>query len=151
MKRVLIFGGTGDAAQLAAQVAALPEVEVISSLAGRIRQPAAPSGRMRIGGFGGVAGLIDYVREQHIDLLIDATHPFATHMSFHATAAAQACGLPHLMLTRQRGHRCKVTAGFPSKASPLLPLSYRMSPSGCFSPLADKNWRRLRTSQTCGF
>lgn len=100
MQRVLILGGTGDAAQLAAQVAALPGVEVITSLAGRIRQPAAPSGRVRIGGFGGAEGLVDYMREQHIAVLLDATHPFATHISCHAATAAQACGLPHLMLVR---------------------------------------------------
>ncbi len=100
MQRVLILGGTGDAAQLAAQVAALPGVEVSTSLAGRIRQPAVPSGQVRIGGFGGAEGLVDYVRAQHIDVLIDATHPFATHMSFNAATAAQACGLPHLMLVR---------------------------------------------------
>lgn len=100
MQRVLILGGTRDAAQLAAQIAALPEVEVVSSLAGRIRQPATPSGGLRIGGFGGVAGLIDYLRAEHIDLLIDATHPFASHISFNAAAAARACGLPHLMLVR---------------------------------------------------
>jgi precorrin-6A/cobalt-precorrin-6A reductase len=100
MKRVLILGGIRDAAQLAAQAVALPGVEVITSMAGRVRQPVAPAGRMRIGGFGGAAGLIDYVREQHIALLIDATHPFATQMSHHAATAAQACGLPHLMLVR---------------------------------------------------
>jgi precorrin-6A/cobalt-precorrin-6A reductase len=55
---------------------------------------------MRIGGFGGAAGLINYIREQHITVLIDATHPFAAQMSHHAAAAAQACGLPHLMLVR---------------------------------------------------
>jgi precorrin-6A/cobalt-precorrin-6A reductase len=100
MKRVLILGGTGDAAQLAAQAVALPDVEVITSLAGRVRQPTPPAGQVRIGGFGGVAGLLDYVQEQHIDLLIDATHPFATHMSHQAAAATRACGLPHLMLVR---------------------------------------------------
>ena len=100
MKRVLILGGTREAAQLAAQAVALPGVEVITSMAGRVRQPVAPAGRMRIGGFGGVAGLIDYVREQHIELLIDATHPFAAQISLHAATAAQACGLPHLMLVR---------------------------------------------------
>jgi precorrin-6A/cobalt-precorrin-6A reductase len=100
MKRVLILGGTGEAAQLAAQAVVLPGVEVITSMAGRVRQPVAPAGRMRIGGFGGAAGLIDYVREQHIELLIDATHPFATQMSHHVATAAQACGLPHLMLMR---------------------------------------------------
>jgi precorrin-6A/cobalt-precorrin-6A reductase len=100
MKRVLILGGTGDAARLAARAAVLTGVEVITSMAGRVRQPATPAGRMRIGGFGGARGLIDYVRDQHIDLLIDATHPFATHISHHAAIAAQACGLPHLMLVR---------------------------------------------------
>ena len=100
MKRVLILGGTGDAAQLAAQAVALPGVEVITSLAGRVRQPTTPAGQVRIGGFGGVAGLLDYVQEQHIDLLIDATHPFAAHMSYQAATAAQICGLPHVMLVR---------------------------------------------------
>ncbi len=100
MKRLLILGGTGDAAKLAAQAALLQGVEVITSLAGRTRRPVTPSGRVRIGGFGGDAGLVDYMREQRIDLLIDATHPFAAHISFHAATAAHACGLPHLLLVR---------------------------------------------------
>jgi precorrin-6A/cobalt-precorrin-6A reductase len=100
MKRVLILGGTGDAVRLAARAVALPGVEVITSLAGRVRQPVAPPGRMRIGGFGGAKGLVDYVQQEHIDLLIDATHPFATHMSYQAATAAQICGLPHMMLVR---------------------------------------------------
>jgi precorrin-6A/cobalt-precorrin-6A reductase len=100
MKRVLMLGGTGDAAQLVAQASALPGIEVITSLAGRVRQPMTPAGRVRIGGFGGTEGLINYIREQHIDLLIDATHPFAAQMSHHAATAALACGLPHLMLVR---------------------------------------------------
>ena len=91
MKRVLMLGGTGDAAQLVAQASALPGIEVITSLAGRVRQPMTPAGRVRIGGFGGTEGLISYIREQHIDLLIDATHPFAAQMSHHAATAALAC------------------------------------------------------------
>lgn len=100
MKRVLILGGTGDAAQLVAQASALPGLEVITSLAGRVRQPGTLAGRVRIGGFGGTVGLITYIQEQHVDLLIDATHPFAAQMSRHVATAAQACGLPHLMLVR---------------------------------------------------
>jgi precorrin-6A/cobalt-precorrin-6A reductase len=100
MKRVLILGGTGDAARLVAHASALPGVEVITSLAGRIRQPVAPAGRVRIGGFGGIVGLINFIRDQHIDLLIDATHPFAAQMSHNAATAALACGVPHLMLVR---------------------------------------------------
>ncbi len=100
MKRLLILGGTGDAAKLATQAAQLRGVEVITSLAGRTRRPVTPSGMVRIGGFGGDAGLVDYMREQHIDLLIDATHPFAAQISFHAATAAHVCGLPHLLLVR---------------------------------------------------
>ena len=100
MKRLLILGGTGEAAKLATQAAQLQGVEVITSLAGRTRRPVTPSGMVRIGGFGGDAGLVDYMQEQRIDLLIDATHPFAAQISFNAATAAQICSLPHLLLVR---------------------------------------------------
>ena len=100
MKRLLILGGTGEAAKLATQAAQLQGVEVITSLAGRTRRPVTPSGRVRIGGFGGDAGFVDYIQEQRIDLLIDATHPFAAQISFNAATAAHVCGLPHLLLMR---------------------------------------------------
>jgi precorrin-6A/cobalt-precorrin-6A reductase len=100
MKRVLVLGGTGDAARLVALASTLPGIEIITSLAGRVRQPVTPTGWVRIGGFGGTEGLIHYIREQQIDLLIDATHPFAAQMSQHAADAALACGVPHLMLVR---------------------------------------------------
>ncbi len=56
-KRVLILGGTGQAAELAVRAAEVPEIKVITSLAGRIRQPVVPCENTRIGGFGGAAGL----------------------------------------------------------------------------------------------
>lgn len=98
-KRVLILGGTGDATELAARTAEIPGVEVITSLAGRTRQPVLHQ-NARIGGFGGVTGLADYLREQHIEVVIDATHPFAAQISFNAAAAAAEVGIPHLMLIR---------------------------------------------------
>jgi precorrin-6A/cobalt-precorrin-6A reductase len=107
-KRVLILGGTGDATELAARAAEIPGVEVITSLAGRTRQPVVPSENTRSGGFGGVAGLTDYLREQQIDVLIDATHPFAAQISFNAADAAATVGIPHLMLIRPAWKR---TAG----------------------------------------
>jgi len=99
-KRVLILGGTGDATELAVRAAQISGVEVITSLAGRTRQPVVSSENTRIGGFGGVAGLRNYLREQQIDLLIDATHPFAAQISFNAAAAATKVSIPHLMLIR---------------------------------------------------
>jgi precorrin-6A/cobalt-precorrin-6A reductase len=100
MKRLLILGGTGDAAQLAAEAVNLPKLEVISTLAGRTTSPAPVASTVRIGGFGGKAGLVEYLRETNIDLLIDATHPFAAQISANAAQAATEVGIPWLMLIR---------------------------------------------------
>jgi precorrin-6A/cobalt-precorrin-6A reductase len=105
MKHLLILGGTGDATELAAKASALPEVQVITSLAGRTSQPQVPTGMIRIGGFGGETGLVEYLLEAKIDVLIDATHPFAKQISFHAAAAAATCKIPHLMLIRPAWER----------------------------------------------
>lgn len=99
-KRVLILGGTQDATELAAQTAHLKNVEVITSLAGRTSHPNLPVGKLRTGGFGNVTGLINYLKTEQIDLLIDATHPFAAQISSHAATAAEVCQVPRLMLVR---------------------------------------------------
>jgi precorrin-6A/cobalt-precorrin-6A reductase len=100
MKRLLILGGTGDAARLIDQAAQVPGVAVIASLAGRTPQPNRPTVPFRIGGFGGVAGLTAYLQAEKIDLLIDATHPFAAQISWNAAAAADTVGIPRLRLDR---------------------------------------------------
>jgi precorrin-6A/cobalt-precorrin-6A reductase len=99
MKRLLILGGTGDAVQLASQAMNLAGLEVITSLAGRTRAPKALTGKVRIG-FGGEAGLVKYLQTEQIDLLIDATHPFAAQISWNAAGAAMKIGMPRLMLIR---------------------------------------------------
>ena len=99
-KRVLILGGTGDSSKLIALASTIPGLEIINSLAGRTRQPVIPSTPTRIGGFGGVSGLINYLREQEIDLLIDATHPFAGQISRNAAIASSELNIPRLMLVR---------------------------------------------------
>ncbi|MGC1393456.1 MAG: cobalt-precorrin-6A reductase [Coleofasciculaceae cyanobacterium] len=99
-KRLLILGGTGEANQLAAKAAKIDKIEVITSLAGRTQKPVSPVGTVRVGGFGGKSGLIEYLQGQKIDLLIDATHPFAAQISFNAAAATAKLRLPHLMLVR---------------------------------------------------
>ncbi|NJK28918.1 MAG: cobalt-precorrin-6A reductase [Acaryochloris sp. RU_4_1] len=104
-KQVLVLGGTREATPLAAQAADIPGVKVITALAGRTRQPMMPSVNTRIGSFGGIAGLTHYLREQEINVLIDATHPFAAQISLNAIAAATAVGIPHLMLIRPAWQR----------------------------------------------
>jgi precorrin-6A/cobalt-precorrin-6A reductase len=107
MMRVLILGGTGEATELAARVAIIPGIEAIASLAGRTREPSVPSGNVRIGGFGGMVGLVAYLRQMQIDVLIDATHPFANQISFNAAAAATEVGIPRLMLIRPAWEKIK--------------------------------------------
>lgn len=70
------------------------------SYAGRTTSPRSQPLPLRVGGFGGVAGLVDYLRAQRITHLVDATHPFAATMSVHAVAAARATGVTHVALTR---------------------------------------------------
>ncbi|MEU9861818.1 cobalt-precorrin-6A reductase [Streptomyces sp. NPDC047971] len=95
---VLILGGTTEARALA--TALHPRVRVTSSLAGRVAEPRLPPGEVRVGGFGGVDGLAAWVREHHVDAVIDATHPFAENISFNAARAAATAHVPLLALRR---------------------------------------------------
>lgn len=96
--RVLLLGGTAEARALAELLH--PDVDVISSLAGRVPDPALPVGPLRIGGFGGVDGLCDWLVRNDITAVIDATHPFAATITANASAACTELGLPHLVLNR---------------------------------------------------
>ena len=98
-KKILILGGTAEALKLAASIDR-ERFEPIYSLAGVTRAPAMPDCAVRSGGFGGVEGLIDYLRAERIDALIDATHPFAAQMAGHAERAATALTIPRLKLLR---------------------------------------------------
>jgi precorrin-6A/cobalt-precorrin-6A reductase len=98
--RVLILGGTGEASELATQLAARADLTVISSFAGRVSQPRLPAGIVRVGGFGGVAGLISYLVDEDIEVVIDATHPFAAKISGNAELACKTLGVPLIALDR---------------------------------------------------
>ncbi len=97
---VLVLGGTGEARRLAAALDGRPGFAVTSSLAGRVAVPALPEGEVRIGGFGGVDGLVAWMRGSRTDAVVDATHPFAARMTANAVAAAEAVGVPLLLLRR---------------------------------------------------
>jgi len=104
-RRLLILGGTGDAIALAARAAELPGLSVVSSLAGRTRNPRAPEGELRVGGFGGPDGLARYLRDDEIDLVIDATHPFAARITVNAVEACEGTARPLLALRRPEWRR----------------------------------------------
>lgn len=97
--RILILGGTGEARDLAAALVAAG-TDVLSSLAGRVRDPRLPTGPVRIGGFGGADGLAAFLRAEGITAIVDATHPFASGITANAVWAATAEGVPLLVLRR---------------------------------------------------
>ncbi|HZK89511.1 MAG TPA: cobalt-precorrin-6A reductase [Stellaceae bacterium] len=106
--RLLILGGTGEAAALARAALARfgdDAIEVTTALAGRTRRPGPIAGQVRIGGFGGAAGLADYLAAQSIDRVIDATHPFAAQISRAARLACSQLEVPRLALVRPAWRR----------------------------------------------
>lgn len=93
------MGGTSDASTLA-KVFAAQGVDAVFSYAGRTHTPAIQPLETRIGGFGGVSGLVDYLAKEHITHVVDATHPFAAGMSRNAIAACARADIPLLSLER---------------------------------------------------
>ncbi|MEM1040151.1 MAG: cobalt-precorrin-6A reductase [Pseudomonadota bacterium] len=99
-QRILILGGTKEATALARALHAAGHA-VTTSLAGRTKEPKPVSGTVRVGGFGGAEGLAGFLKDNAIDRLIDATHPFAEQISRNAKAAAAAANVPLEQRQRQ--------------------------------------------------
>lgn len=104
---VLLLGGSTEASaisrMLGERASAVPGaigVDLITSFAGRTRSPTVPFGSVRIGGFGGIDGLVDHLRGNRVIAVIDALHPFASVMAFHASEACARVGLPLLKVQR---------------------------------------------------
>ena len=98
--KLLILGGTTEATALAASLAGRDDLRPVLSLAGRTASPVLPPIPHRIGGFGGVAGLVGYLAGERVAAVVDATHPFAARISAHAVEACAARGVPLLAFTR---------------------------------------------------
>lgn len=102
-KHILIFGGTGDANRIVEGL--MHEfgrhIRLQLSLAGRTSAPSLPEGvPVRIGGFGGPEGIISHIKNEQIDLVIDATHPYATEISQNVAKACHAVAMPCIQYHR---------------------------------------------------
>ncbi len=97
---ILVLGGTTEARELAGALAARHGTRVTTSLAGRVRRPGPVAGEVRVGGFGGAEGLAAWLREQRVDAVVDATHPFAATITANAARASTATGVPLVVLRR---------------------------------------------------
>ena len=98
-KRLLILGGTGEARKLADRLLADGH-DVTSSLAGVTSKPAVPVGKVVSGGFGGVEGLVEFLKAEAIDLVVDATHPYAAVIGRSAVEACERQGIKLLRLEK---------------------------------------------------
>jgi precorrin-6A/cobalt-precorrin-6A reductase len=132
-RTLLILGGTGEGRRLAERAVAEfgEQLQVITSLAGRTADPVPVAGTLRQGGFGGAAGLAAYLRDNKVDLLIDATHPFADQISRNAAQAAAAAGVPRLAIVRppwrpHPGDHWIEVANAPAAAEAVRPLGRRI-------------------------
>ena len=99
MTHVLLLGGTTGASQLA-RALHQAGVPAVFSYAGVTQAPLAQPLPVRVGGFGGVRGLVQYMADHGITHVVDATHPFAAQMSRHACEACATAGVPLLALER---------------------------------------------------
>src|SRR5579863_9569257 len=97
--KILILGGTGEARELAERLVGLGH-DVTTSLAGRTSAPTLPAGDLRVGKFGGIAGLAGYLNARGFDRLVDATHPYAGLISINAVAAAERTQIPLVRFMR---------------------------------------------------
>ncbi|XVV06365.1 cobalt-precorrin-6A reductase [Actinosynnema sp. CA-248983] len=100
MKTVLVLGGASEGRALAAALVGTADLRVVSSLAGRVSEPRLPVGEVRIGGFGGVGGLVAYLRAERVSAVVDATHPFAEGITANAAEACRVAGVPLVVLRR---------------------------------------------------
>lgn len=128
--RILILGGTGDGRRLAAALTA-SGLSVVTSLAGRLTVPILPAGEVRIGGFGGRELLAAWLREQAVQAVVDATHPFAARITQAAIGACEDASIPYLRLerpawTEQPGDRWHRVADLPAAAQVACALGRRV-------------------------
>jgi precorrin-6A/cobalt-precorrin-6A reductase len=96
MKRMLLLGGVTDALAIARTLGP----QHIYSLAGVGRVPTNLNCQLRVGGYGGAHGLAQFIRDEQVDLILDATHPYAAQMSSNAALAAQKTAIPCWALRR---------------------------------------------------
>ena len=96
MKRILLLGGVTEALAIARTLGP----QHIYSLAGVGRVPSDLRCQVRVGGYGGAEGLAQFIADAGVDLLLDATHPYAAQISANAARAAQLAGIPCWALRR---------------------------------------------------
>ncbi|CAI3923918.1 Precorrin-6x reductase (CobK) (PDB:4X7G) [Commensalibacter communis] len=100
-KKILILGGTTEASALIQSCVDHVNYDLILSLAGVTKNPVLPPQvTARIGGFGGIVKMAEWMQGNNIHAVVDATHPFAQQITSNAYQAAHIVSIPYLRLER---------------------------------------------------
>lgn len=143
-KKILLLGGTIGSRQIAEALSNTIDADAIVSLAGATTSRQDYALPMRIGGFGGVEGLRRYLVENRIDLLVDATHPYAAQMSRNAAAASSQAGVPLIVFDRPGWEPVEGDQWTPVRdIEAVLRRLDRLRPRNIFLPLGRKELPRF--------
>lgn len=105
MTEILVFGGTSEGRELAEWLSARGSCQVVAC-------SATEFGGELVSGLPGVEALVGpldadakerLVADHDFACIVDATHPFATHVTESLAALAKAHGLPLLRVVREEG------------------------------------------------
>lgn len=96
---LLVLAGTTEAQQIAKALSDRGS-PAVASLAGATRAPRAMGLATRTGGFGGAEGFRSYLKEAGITAVVDATHPFAHHISNRSAEICAKENIPYCQLLR---------------------------------------------------
>lgn len=127
--RILIFGGTFEAVELANALVERGH-QVTTSLAGRTQEPAVPKGKLLTGGFGGVEGIVDYLKKSRTEHVLDASHPFAANISANVATACHTANVDLIRIDRPpfeeptRSHWIRVNSS--ADAAEQLPIGAKV-------------------------
>jgi len=105
MPNVLIIGGTAEANKIAYHFINNEKYNIIISLAGRTINPKIITPNTRIGGFGGSEGLENFIHTKKIELIVDASHPYATNISRNAIETSKRLRIPIISYIRREWKR----------------------------------------------
>lgn len=97
---ILLLAGTGEGALINKHLTDLG-FPLITSLAGVTSNPAALHGRILPQGFQDVGGLAAFLTAENIQVVVDATHPFAEKMSLKTAALCRDLDIPYLRYHRE--------------------------------------------------
>ena len=100
IKKILIIGGTQEGNKLANYFKE-HNLEYIISYAGVVEEVYKKKFKKRVGGFGGKIGIFNFIKQNKITHVIDASHPFSQKISLNTYNVCKSYNIPIITYTRK--------------------------------------------------